>query len=173
MQRRSTAVSGWVEFPVNDPAWKNSNEGGMLVKLVVCDNRAAADQFGLCCGASVTDLLSESFVGDDRRPKPVPLENYDSIEAVAAEQVARCAWESHHFPRSGDPAAGGVERYLSRGYLAALVLGTTGWSGYHEGDGRYWECRFDDLSDQGKALYRQLEALYPGCDLHLLTFLDT
>jgi len=57
--------------------------------------------------------------------------------------------------------------------LAALVLGTTGWSGWHEADGRYWECRFDDLSAEGKALYRQIEALYPGCELHLLTFLDT
>jgi len=70
MQRRSNAVSGWVSFPANDPAWKNTNEGGMVVKLVVCDNREFDDQFGMCCGASVTDIMSESFVGDDRRPKP-------------------------------------------------------------------------------------------------------
>jgi len=72
MQRRSNAVSGWVSFPANDPAWKNTNEGGMVVKLVVCDNREFDEQFGMCCGASVTDIMGESFVGDDRRPKPVP-----------------------------------------------------------------------------------------------------
>lgn len=173
MQRRSSAVSGWVNFPVSDLAWKSTQEGGMVVKLVVCDNREFDDQFGMCCGASVTDLMGESFVGDDRRPKPLPPENYDSIEAVQAEQDAFNAWRAYHFPRTDDSTVEGVERYLSRDYLAAMVLGTTGWSGWHETEDKYWECRFDDLTDEGKALYRQIEALYPGCDLHLLTFLDT
>lgn len=173
MQRRSTAVSGWVNFPVNNPAWQNSMEGGMVVKLVVCDNREFEDQFGVCAGASVTDVLSESFVGDDRRPKPAPAERYDSIDAVQAEQAAFQAWEAYHFPRTEDGAASGIERYLSRDYLAALVLGTTGWSGWNEAEGRLWECRFDDLTAEGQALYRQLENLYVGCELHLLTFLDT
>lgn len=173
MQRRSNVVSGWVNFPVGEPGWKNTNEGGMVVKLVVCDNREFDAQFGVCCGASVTDILSEVFVGDDCRPKPLPLESYDSVEAVQAEQNAIRAWESYHFPRIGDDAAEGVSQYLSRDYLAALVIGTTGWSGWHEAEGRGWQCQFDDLTIEGKQLYRQLEALYPGCVLHLLTFLDT
>lgn len=173
MQRRSSAVSGYVRFPVDDPAWRNSMEGGMVVKLVVCDIRAFDDQFALCSGASVTDVLSESFVGDDRRPCQQPPQNYDSIEAVHAEQHAVAQWESYHFPNLADDAVQGVERYVSRGYLAVLVLGTTGWSGWSEAEGRCWQCRFTDLTDEGKALYRQIEALYAGCELHLLTFLDT
>lgn len=173
MQRRSKAVSGWVNFPVEDTSWENSGEGGMVVKLVVCDNRDFDNQFGMCCGASVTDLMGESFIGDDRRPKPVPPENYESAEAIQAEQDAKCAWEAYHFPRLAESTVEGVERYLSRPYLAALVIGTTGWSGWNEAEGRYWECRFDDLMNEGKALYQQLEVLYPGCDIHLLTFLDT
>lgn len=173
MQRRTTAVTGCVNFPVSEPAWKNSGEGGMLVKLVVCDNREFDEQFGVCCGVSVTDILCESFVGDDRRPKPVQLDSYDSVEAVQAEQDAFRVWEAYHFPKVGDDTATGVEQYLSRDYLAVLVLGTTGWSGWHEAAGRYWQCQFDDLTDEGKVLYRQVEKLYPGCELHLLTFLDT
>lgn len=124
-------------------------------------------------GGSVVDLLSESFIGDDRRPKPEPSARFDSIEAVEAEQKAFRDWEEYHFPRVGDSSVDGVERFLSRPYLATMVMGTTGWSGWHEEDGRYWQCAFDDLSDDGKSLYRQIEKLYPGCDLHLLTFLDT
>ncbi len=172
MQRRSIAQSGWVAFPVSDPAWKNSGEGGMLVKLVVCDNREFDAQFGECCGVSVTDVLQESFVGDDQRPKPVSRDGCDSLEDLQAEQVARAAWQAYHFPHAND-SGGGVEQFLSRSYLASLVLGSTGWSGWHEGEERYWECRFDDLTVEGKALYEQLKALYPGCDVHLLTFLDT
>lgn len=78
MQRRSNAVSGWVNFPVNDPAWKNTHEGGMVVKLVVCDNREN-DQFGMCCGAYVVDHLCESFIADDRRPCPPSPANFDSM----------------------------------------------------------------------------------------------
>lgn len=50
MRRRTSAVSGWVNFPIEDPAWKCSKEGGMVVKLVVCDTREFDDQFGVCCG---------------------------------------------------------------------------------------------------------------------------
>ena len=145
----------------------------MIVKLVVCDNRDFDDRFGECCGATIFDTLSESLVGDDRRPKPTPLESHDSVEAIQAEMDARNAWEAYHFPRASDDTAGDAARYLSRDYLAALVLGTTGWSGWHEAEGRTWECRFDDLTDDGKSLYRQIEKLYPGCELHLLTMLDT
>lgn len=173
MQRRSNAVSGWVNFPVNDSTWKNSKEGGMVVKLVVCDNRDFDDQFGVCSGAHVVDMLAESFVGDDRRPKPASPENYDSVEAVQAGQKAFADWEAYHFPNLNEKSASGVERFQSRGYLAALVLGTTGWSGWSDAEQRTWECRFDDLTEEGKALYRQLEKLYGGCELHLLTFLDT
>jgi hypothetical protein len=57
--------------------------------------------------------------------------------------------------------------------LAVIILGSTDWSGWNESKGRYWTCKFDDLTEEGKALYKQIEALYPRCELHLLTFLDT
>ncbi len=145
----------------------------MVVKLVVCDNREHDDRFGLCCGASVTDVLGEILVGDDRRRKPAPPTDYASVDAIYAEQDAMRAWEGYHFPRMHDETAEGAERYFSRDYLAVVVLGTTGWSGWNRAEGRSWECRVDDLTDEGKTLYRQFEALYPGCELHLLTFLDT
>jgi hypothetical protein len=66
-----------------------------------------------------------------------------------------------------------MDRYISRPYLAAIVLGTTGWSGWHTSEERYWSCTFEDLTPEGKALYRMLAQLYPGCTLHLLTYLDT
>jgi hypothetical protein len=173
MDRRSNKISGWVDFPVNDSAWRSSGEGGMVVKLVVCDNRPFDDQFGICCGASVTDVLSESLVGDDKRQKPVHSQKYESVEDVKAEHDARNAWMAYHFPRENDNSVEGIERYLSREYMAAVVIGSTGWSGWSEEAGEYWQCAFDDLTDDGKALYRQVEKLYSGCELHLLTYLDT
>lgn len=172
MQRRSTAVTGCVRFPVADSAWKNAGEGGMVVKLVVCDNRDFDDQFGVCSGAQVFDLRLEPLVGDDRRPHPVPSPHFDTVEAVQAEQRTHEAWEAYHFPHTHDEALDDAERIRSREYLASVVLGSTGWSGRNA----YlmpWVCHFEDLTEEGQALYRQFERLYPGCALHLLTFLDT
>ncbi len=170
MQRRSTAMSGCVNFPINNPAWKSTGEGGMVVKLVVCDDREFDSQFGVCSGAYVIDMLCESFIGDDRRPYPVAPAIAGSLEALDAQQQAERDWVAHHFPNLDGPDE--PNRYLSRPYLATLVLGTTGWSG-SDADHNYWQCRFEDLSAAGQILYQQIEALYPGCTLHLLTFLDT
>lgn len=151
-----SGMDGWVNFPINDARFQNTGEGGMFVKLVVCDDRDYDDRFGVCCGVHVIDMMSESLIADDR----YPLDDDDDYRRM----------ESFHFPhlKSND-----FFRYNSREYLAAIVLGSTDWSGWDDERGDYWSCTFDDLSDEGKALYRQLEALYPGCTLHLLTFLDT
>ena len=72
----------------------------------------------------------------------------------------------NHYPQLTDS-------YDSIPYLAAIVMGSTGWSGFDWEAGNYWNCTFDDLTDEGKALYNQIQALYPDHQLQLLTFLDT
>lgn len=173
MQRRSTAVSGWVNFPVADPEWVNSGEGGTVVKLVVCDNRDPAERFGLCFGAGVIDHLTETYVGDDRAPPPSSNENLSALDALVAEQSAFNAARAYHYPAySTEPKEEGI-LYFSREYLAVLVLGTTGWTGIRESNSEAWVCGLGDLSEEGKALYAKLKALYEGCELHLVTFIDT
>jgi len=175
MNRRSNSISGFVNFPVNDLDWKSTNEGGMLVKLVVLDDREFDDQFGECCGSNVYDILTECLIGDDQRPKQEiktnsALTNDELDRSFNEEQAQRDSWTSFHYPhlnRDGD-----ANQYVSRPYLMASVIGTTGWSGSNS-EYDYWICKFDDLNDKGKTLYRLIQDLYPGCKLHLLTFLDT
>jgi len=173
MKRRTTDVSGWVNFPINDPAWPSSGEGGMLVKLVVCDSREMGDRLSLCCGAGVYDLLIETLAGDDRRPAPIPAVRFEDAESIKAHQEAYQKWKEYHFPHLNDEFMQGHEKYLSRPYLSVIVLGSTRWSGRKEGGGEPWHCHTEDLTQEGKALYQQIAALYPGCELHLLTLLDT
>lgn len=172
MQRRTYNVSGWVNFPINNPEWENTGEGGMLVKLVVIDQAPYETEFAMCCGAYVTDMLSESFIGDDQRPQiPAPTE-YTCVEDILKEQADYEKWKAYHFPQINDDAANPEARYQSRPYLASIVLGSAGWSGTHDEYG-YWQCGLNDLTDDGRNLYRQIKALYPTGKLHLLTFLDT
>ena len=169
MNRRSNDCNGWVNFPVNDPAWPSSREGGMFVKLVVCDNREFDDKFGICAGVNVYDQLCESLVGDDQRPQPV-LDNFEDFDNFAKQ---RNEWEEYHYPHINHHEITSTAQYTSRGYLCAIVLGSSGWSGYSSEKQQLWHCTYEDLTEQGKALYDQIKQLYPGCDLHLLTFLDT
>lgn len=170
MQRRSNVMSGCVRFPVMDKNWPSTNEGGLVVKLVAVNPVEFDDPANpeVCAGAQVFDVLTEVLVGDDKRPRPQCAREYDSVDDVIREQAASDEWAAHHYPNQREGS--GVDALLSRGYLASIVMGSTGWSGYRGG---YWTCQFGDLTEAGKALYRQLEALYPGAQLHLLTFLDT
>lgn len=160
MNRRSLDVSGCVNFPIHNSNLNNTEEGGMFVKLVVCDNRDDHG-FGVCSGVCVNDLILEVFAGDDRHD-------------FERDPDQTMGGEAYHYPCSNDPDTRDLlQRQLSRPYLASIVLGSTGWSGWNDEAEEYWHCTFDDLNSDGQALYRQIEALYPGCDLHLLTFLDT
>lgn len=172
MKRKTNAVSGWVEFPIGNDLWQSSGVGGMVVKLVVVDPADFENQFPVCSGGTVYDILTESLIGDDRRPLP---EAKIAANTEECQEQARAheEWLSYHFPHLQDATAEGHDRYRSGGHLCCLVLGTTGWSGWNRETHRHWACSFEDLTMDGQALYKQIEALYPGCHLHLLTFLDS
>ena len=146
----------------------------MFVKLVVIDEHAIGDpdHFAKCSGAEVVDQLAEVLVGDDQMPCPCGDLDDHSIEGILKEEQQRTAWLQHHYPLIGDNSQNVFNQFMSRSYLAAMVLGSTGWSGYNEKRG-YWTCGVADLSPEGKALYDLVAKLYPKATLHLLTFLDT
>jgi hypothetical protein len=173
MNRRSSEVQGWVNFPVDHPGWRNTKEGGMFVKLVVCDDRDFDEKLGVCAGVHVHDVLSEVLVNDDQRPYPTHFDVQEddprAIEKITEVYEKQREWDEYHYPHMHDAED---RHYCSRSYLCSMVLGSTGWSGYDDNLG-LWRCTYDDLTEEGKSLYNTIQWLYPGCKLHLLTFLDT
>lgn len=105
-----------------------------------------------------------------------------SVYLVANDDEGRwplCSWSYIHINQS-EPLAGSYDSGKvscghggSKDYLACLLIGTTGWSGWNEVYGKYWHCNYEDLSEQGKELYKSLQRLYPSHVLSILTFLDT
>lgn len=168
-------MTGYVNFPVKDPDYENSGEGGMFVKLVVVDKK---NKCSMCCGDYIIDMLGECFIGDDKRPRPNP--DYSKCKNV--EDIYKCQrredkWQEYHFPNINNKSPRFVEqildKYCSRNYKAVIVMGSTGWSGWNTKKKVNWVCSYRDLTPKGEILYHLIEKLYPGCDLHLLTFLDT
>lgn len=175
LERRSNAAEGWVNFPIDNPQYEYTGDGGMIVKLVVVDDHEmeAPEHFAKCTGVQVRDLLTECLVGDDQLAYPEDAKSYESVATIRDEEQARVDWVRRHYPGYRCGACDPIEADLSRDYLAVIVMGSTGWSGMHAETGNSWACTVEDLTVQGKALYDQVAALYPNAALHLLTFLDT
>lgn len=180
-RRRTNTQHGFVNFPLSSIDFVSSREGGMFVKLVVVDERDYDDsEWTICCGAAVFDRLSEQLVGDSEAALPaLVLDGRDdtspesTLALFDAHTAAANAWDARHFPDLHDATVDDSSRYTSRPYVASLLLGITGWSGYSAAQEAYWRCTLDDLTPEGKALHAQMQTLYPGCRIHLLTFLDT
>jgi len=177
-RRRTEEVSGCVNFPIDNPLYKSSNEGGMFVRLVVVDPVDLVkpidydNKWVVCCGGYQYLIMDECYQRDDLREIP-----YDPDFEINYKK--RQEYEEFHFPdlnnreKDKDDEKDIYRRYRSIPYLAIMTIGSTGWSGWSDELGGYWYCTFDDLTEEGKELYRNIEKLYPGCKIYLQTWLDT
>lgn len=136
----------------------------MIVKLVLVPP-SDPDRWGeyeACCGAAtICDTEAECYEGDTAgapREFHFPRTNtkIDYQEMDHEKFTALCVYGSLSIP-----------------YLAAIVMGSTGWSGWNEERGEYWNASFDDLDERGQQIVAALRSMYPGCDLRLVTWLDT
>lgn len=158
---RSDVQVGYVNFPVD--RIPSTGEGGVLVRLVVLDTAGDKEymhRYPPCCGGYVSFTRDECFLGDDL----LGVSREGSTQYGEAEVRFR-ACELRYFPDIDNEESPG--QYTSREFLAVLLLGATGWSSSD------WACTYNDLTEDGKALYDSIRALYPGCELRLLTFIDT
>jgi hypothetical protein len=64
-------------------------------------------------------------------------------------------------------------KYVSKEFVSAITLGTTGWTGWDIANRKYWHCTYDSLTEKGKNLYNTIKDLYPGHTVRLMTWLDT
>lgn len=169
-KRRTDAVSGWVNFPINDPNFKSTQEGGMIVFLAVIPTYLDFEtDWARCCGSNQIFLnLSESFIGTDIEPNH---DNFYDIDEITPGMKQEFPIEDKYFPHANDEEN---PEYHSIHLLTCIELGNTGWSGWNNKTEEYWRCTFDDLNDDGKALYRSMRALYGrNAENRLFTFLDT
>lgn len=165
---RSEVKAGFVRFPIDDPRFKDSREGGTFIRLVVVEPE---DGVWMPCPSGRQHVVyGGQYVGDDLRDRPEATnEAWPGIEALQALTLANERYDEFHFPHLYD----GFDEYrqLSRPYLAALTIGAVERSFVSDSD--YWRCQYEDLTAQGKALYELIRSLYRGCEIYLQTWLDT
>ena len=174
-QRRSKAISGHVAFPVDDPAYEYTPEGGLFVRLVV--EPKDDEDLLVCAGGWNSVTYDEEWFGDDTETA-CPCPNCDdNLPENPTRADYDCRRQAAAFPHLNDETEPGhyqlYDRYESRPYLAVLTIGSTGWVGYRKRDWKPFVCRYEHLTASGRALYDALQAAYPGRRLILQTWLDT
>ena len=179
-RRNANAVTGYVNFPNHVVS---TNEGGMYVQLIVVPIANDKTQFMQCSGSGTNIHYSETLVHADsqewaeldaqyeeigsREYTDEQYKNGDFIRDMDIQQEIVRKQTSLFFPYIRMDVAPPGLRYLSFDLLAAVNLGSTGWSGD-------FRCTYDDLNYSGKTIYKSLETLYAGTGkLVLLTWLDT
>lgn len=178
-RRRSENVNGFVNFPIDNPTFTNTGEGGMQVVLVALDKyeeEVSTETWEICFGPSIYMNMSEAFVGDDKRERySIVDSNLETIEEFFEEMNKVVAYDEYHFPYINESDLDDWQtKYGSVPYHTAIRMGTTGWSGWNEEEKHYWKCTYDDLTEDGKALYDMIKKLYgETCVLYLQTWLDT
>ena len=155
--RRSKEVRGLVDFPVDDPAYRNSAEGGMFVRLVVVPN--IDDDWMVCCGGENYFLYDECLIGDD---------------IDRGQKDFQSPAQEFHFPHLNEERSSNIYPAASIGYLCVITLGSTGWSGWSDEKNDYFRCRYENLTVEGKKIYDQVQKMYEGKGiLYIQTWLDT
>lgn len=176
-RKKAEFTSGCVNFPTEGD-YQNEATGGMYVQLVAIENKSEKenwweDMFVVCWGGSNTSLeYQEGIAGTDTLVDGfVPY--YIELDDVYEEMVADTAFATKtFFPNFYDKEKGKGERERSVPLLASVVLGSTGAT-WCKGDRDYFRCTYNDLTDEGKAIYDSLKKLYGDkATLHLITWID-
>jgi len=157
-RKDSNKVVGSVNFPIDSPKYKSTNEGGMYVELWAVDKSGSWNAYN---GGTILSTYSGSFIGTDKKA------NKD----ISREDGCQV------FPLENKLFSDVYGVFSSHSLLACITLGSTNWSGYSTRSG-YWRCKKSDLSRDGVAIYDRLYWLYNdigkrNIELIITTWLDT
>lgn len=147
MKKPEIKQNGFINFPVNDKAYKNTQEGGLVVTLYVLDQKEFEDRWGL----AFNDMEQWDMPKYFRFWK----ENY-SMVWEGKEELTRI-----------------LPTDEKRDILLMMHLASTNWSGWHKKEERIFAAEEEHLTPEGKVLFSLLEKLYPNCRLLMLTSIDT
>ena len=146
--RRSNDVDGLVNFPVSNPRYKDSGEGGMAVYLMMEEDP------NICIpgvGCFVYAGCAQANLGESEKMGMPPRGN----------EIDKDDERSGIFWVHGQHATG------------LLYLGSTGASLWDAEREVYWTAQFADLTEKGRDLYALVHYLYAGAPPKIVTCLDT
>lgn len=177
-----------VNWPVPGDRYSDSGEGGLFAWMVVPEAVSSGEGMGpnvfaTNCHVDVSAYLSRPRVLLNRPDVCVSAagqklyEPYDYRDAWVHQSISIGAMLNHQHNPEHRTLHNALHRTLGRDdvsvpLLAAVFLGSTCHSLWHEAEGRYFEVTRDHLTSRGLTQYALWQGVY-GVEPVLLTFLDT
>jgi hypothetical protein len=152
----------WPDFATH----RDTGEGGLFVYLVVPTQEGEAprdysDPMEKCCIGTWPTLNMPDVVLSKGADKYWHRDRYwQTWNKIDGDMVPRQAVYEY------------ADSMQSVHFLAVVLLGSTGMSWVNDNTEEYFIAQYDNLTDEGKALYKSLASLYSRSPI-ILTFLDT
>jgi len=169
---RSKEDFGVVSFPIVDDDYKIIDDGMTNVYMIVYNENALEN-----ISEYQTHLFLDGvFVADDCMERPAldkKLTN-TSIDELILDQMANDSYNDLYFPNfsSDEFDYNEIAKYLSIPLIASVRLGICNMTFENKKVPQYWNCKFDNLNDKGKVIYKIFEETYPKNEIKLLTFVN-
>lgn len=163
---------GVVSFPFVNDDYKVIDDGMTNVYMVVYDENGLEN-----ISEYQTHLFLDGvFVADDCADRPkLDKELTDvSIDELITDQIANDNYNDFYFPNfsSDDFEHNEIAKYLSIPLIASVRLGMCNMTFESNDTPKYWNCKFDSLTDKGKVVYKIFKEMYPNNEIRILTFVN-
>lgn len=163
---------GVVGFPLVDDDFSVIDDGMTNVYLIVYDEKGLEN-----ISEYQTHLFLDGvFVSDDcsERPKLEKDMTDIDIDELIDDQIANDDYNDFYFPNfsSDDFEYDEIAKYLSIPLISSVRLGNCHMTFECNDEPRYWNCKYEDLTNQGKVVYNIFKEMYVGKEIRILTFVN-
>lgn len=163
---------GVVGFPIVNDDYKVIDDGMTNVYLIVYDKNGLEN-----ISEFQTHLFLDGvFVADDclERPKLEKDMKDVNIDELIDDQLANDNYNDFYFPNfsSDDFEHNEIAKYLSIPLISSVRLGNCHMTFENNNEPRYWNCVYEDLSNQGKVVYNIFKEMYVDKEIRILTFVN-
>lgn len=163
---------GVVGFPLVNDDYTVVDDGLTNVYLIVYDEKGLEN-----ISEYQTHLFLDGiFVSDDCAERPKLSKNMKDvdIDELINDQLANDNYNDYYFPNftSDDFEHNEIAKYLSIPLIASVRLGTCAMTFESKDMPRYWNCSYEELTNQGKVVYNIFKEMYSGKEIKILTFVN-
>lgn len=153
---------------VNFPTAANTNiaridSGKTLVYLVAFEVDEEKDNM-----SNINLFQPGIFVSDDMTSRPSPIHNTDSVEEIIKRNKEQDFYDSLYFPTR--TSLEDWKRTMSIDLISSVCLGWSNFTFEHNGQIKFWNATFKDLTNEGKKLYYSMRKLHNNKEIRILTF---
>lgn len=155
--------SGFVNFPSAGRDIAKIDSGKTLVYLVAFEVDLEKDSM-----SNINLFQPGIFVSDDMTSRPIPIHHNDTVEDIINRNKEQDFYDSLYFPKRVSLEE--WKRNMSVDLISCICLGWSNHTFEYNGQIRFWNASFKDLTNEGKKLYYSIRKLHNNKEIRILTF---